>query len=152
LRWDALGYGKDKGIIGTLIASCTFDNIANIILFNICKTIAFEYAEQKNHETHIVKESWEIGLIFIQNLAGLVGGVFLGLFSWLFTFLEKKSYCMYLKCAFAMTGAIGLIIASETTHYKNAKYIGCLSFGYVCFRFWGENKPTKMIADCWFFI
>lgn len=45
LRWDALGYGKDKGIVGTLIASCTFDNIANIILFNICKTIAFEYAE-----------------------------------------------------------------------------------------------------------
>lgn len=59
---------------------------------------------------------------------------------------------MYLKCAFSMLGAIGLIIASETSHYKNEKYIACLSFGYICYRFWGEKKPTKMIADCWFFI
>jgi hypothetical protein len=44
MRWNELGYGRSKGIAGSLIASCTFDNIACLILFGVCKTIAFEYA------------------------------------------------------------------------------------------------------------
>ena len=44
MKWNELGYGRSKGIAGSLIASCTFDNITGIILFGVCKTIAFEYA------------------------------------------------------------------------------------------------------------
>jgi hypothetical protein len=44
MRWNELGYGRSKGIAGSLIASCTFDNIVCLILFGVCKTIAFEYA------------------------------------------------------------------------------------------------------------
>ena len=59
---------------------------------------------------------------------------------------------MKLKCAFAMLTAIGLVIASELSTFKNAKYIACLSFGYTCFRVWGDHKPAKEIGDFWFYI
>jgi hypothetical protein len=44
MRWNELGYGRSKNIAGSLIASCTFDNITCLILFGVCNTIAFEYA------------------------------------------------------------------------------------------------------------
>ena len=47
MRWNELGYGRSKGIAGSLIAACTFDNIVCLILFGVCKTIAFEYEAQK---------------------------------------------------------------------------------------------------------
>jgi len=67
----------------------------------------------------------------------------LGLIGWLFKFCEKWSFSIHLKAAFAMFGAIGLIIAAEESTMKNGKYIACLSFGYTCFRVWGEKKPTE---------
>ena len=51
-----------------------------------------------------------------------------------------------------MIGAIALIIESELSTMKNGKYIACLSFGYTCYRVWGDNKPTKQIAELWFYI
>jgi Kef-type K+ transport system membrane component KefB len=44
MRWNEAGYGRSKGIAGSLIASCTFDNITCLILFGVCKTFAWEYA------------------------------------------------------------------------------------------------------------
>jgi hypothetical protein len=76
----------------------------------------------------------------------------MGLAGWLFKYIENKSYSINLKCAYALLISIGLIIASEESTFKNAKYIACLSFGYTCFRVWGEKKPAKQIADCWFYI
>jgi hypothetical protein len=37
------GYGKEKGVISTLIAAGTFDNIICILCFGICKTIAYSH-------------------------------------------------------------------------------------------------------------
>ena len=51
-----------------------------------------------------------------------------------------------------MLTGIGLVIASELSTFKNAKFIACLSFGYTCFRVWGEHKPAKEIGDSWFYI
>ena len=46
--WNDKGYGKAKGVSSTLFASCTFDNIVCLILFGICKTVAFkEELEEK---------------------------------------------------------------------------------------------------------
>jgi len=76
----------------------------------------------------------------------------MGLIGWFFKFIQHKSYCIYLKCAYAMLTGIGLVIASELSTFTNAKFIACLSFGYVCFRVWGQHKPAKEIGDCWFYI
>ena len=66
MRWNELGYGRSKGIAGSLIASCTFDNITCLILFGICKTIAFEYAaENKGLESKNKNIAWSIGSIFV---------------------------------------------------------------------------------------
>lgn len=43
MKWNELGYGRSKGIASSLIAACTFDNISCLILYGVCKTIAFEY-------------------------------------------------------------------------------------------------------------
>ncbi len=39
------GFGKDHGVPATLISCCTFENIDAIIIFGICKAIAFSEAE-----------------------------------------------------------------------------------------------------------
>lgn len=41
------GFGKDHGIPITLVACCTFENIAAIIFFGICKAIAFSEADSE---------------------------------------------------------------------------------------------------------
>ena len=143
MRWDNEGYGRSKGIAGSLIAACTFDNITCLILFGVCKTIAFQYAAETRGSHSHSNPAWAIGSIFVHNLAGIAGGVILGLAGWFFKFCEKWSMQIYFKCAFGILGAIGLIIAAELSTMKNGKYIACLSFGYTCYRVWGENKPTK---------
>jgi NhaP-type Na+/H+ or K+/H+ antiporter len=152
MRWDSEGYGRSKGIAGSLIAACTFDNISCLILYGICKTVSFQYAAEvkgfKDHEN----PAWAIGSIFVHNVAGIIAGVIMGLVGWLFKFIDHKPFTINLKAAYTIFVAIGLIIASEMSHFKNAKYIACLSFGYTSFRVWGEKKPAKQIADCWFYI
>lgn len=66
----------------------------------------------------------------------------MGLIGWFFKFIDDKSYTINIKCAYAIIVSIGLIIASEMSSFSNAKFISCLSFGYTCFRVWGEKKPT----------
>ena len=41
LRFTDMGYGRQKGIGSTLIASCTFDNITSLVCFGICRTIVW---------------------------------------------------------------------------------------------------------------
>ena len=47
LRLTDMGYGVEKGIGSTLIASSTFDNILSLLAFGICRTIIFNNAAQK---------------------------------------------------------------------------------------------------------
>lgn len=151
MRWNEQGWGRDKGIAGSLIASCTFDNIIGLICFGICKTIVFDYAARAKGEA-TSDMGLAIGMLFIQNIAGLVAGVIMGLLGWFFKFIQHKSYCLNLKCAYCILIGIGFILAGEFSTFSNAKYIACLSFGYTCFRMWGDHKPAKQIASCWFFM
>jgi NhaP-type Na+/H+ or K+/H+ antiporter len=48
--------------------------------------------------------------------------------------------------------AIGFVIASRLSTFINAKYIACLSFGYVSSRMWGDHKPEKELAEVWFYL
>jgi NhaP-type Na+/H+ or K+/H+ antiporter len=144
MRWDSEGYGRSKGISGTLIAACTFDLIPCLILFGICKTIAFQYAaENIDGSAKHNNTAWAIGSIFVHNVSGIIAGLIIGLCGWFFKFIDHKSYAIILKCIFSLLASIGLIIASELSNFQNAKFIACVSFGYTCFRVWGDKKPTK---------
>lgn len=45
MRLNEQGYGRAKGVAGSLIASCTFDNIICLIIFGIVQNVAFEKAD-----------------------------------------------------------------------------------------------------------
>lgn len=47
LSLNEKGYGRAKGIPGTMIASGTFENITCLILFGICKQITFNKASKE---------------------------------------------------------------------------------------------------------
>lgn len=47
LRLTDLGYGVEKGIGSTLMASSTFDNILSLLAFGICKTVIFNNAAER---------------------------------------------------------------------------------------------------------
>lgn len=38
---------------------------------------------------------------------------------------------------------------SHAIHWEESKYIGVISFGYTCFRVWGEKKPVAYLATLW---
>jgi Kef-type K+ transport system membrane component KefB len=55
------GYGKEKGVVSSLIAAGTFDDIVCIILFGVCKTIAYnEYGMSSGQSMGLA-----IGMLFI---------------------------------------------------------------------------------------
>ncbi len=48
--------------------------------------------------------------------------------------------------------AVTFVIASEYSTYTDGKFIACITFGYICFRVWGDDKPMKEVGWVWFFI
>jgi NhaP-type Na+/H+ or K+/H+ antiporter len=142
------GYAREKNIAGTLIAAGTFDDISCIIIFEICKSIALNFAGYSEGESL----AWAIGKVFVQNAIGLVIGVSLGLGAWPFKFIKNNKIRIYSKLLFCIIGAMVFVIIGYEADAADAKYIAALSFGYTCFRFWGTDKPAKEIAWFWFFI
>ena len=41
IRLNDLGFGREKGLAMSIIASCTFDNIFNLVFFGIMRTVTF---------------------------------------------------------------------------------------------------------------
>lgn len=54
---------------------------------------------------------------------------------------------MYITCL-----STTFIIVSEFAKLPDGKFIACITFGYVCSRFWGIDKPMKEVGWVWFFI
>lgn len=76
-------------------------------------------------------------------ISGMIAGVTMGLIGWIFRLFEHNSYCIYLKAAYCIIMAIGFIIASELSTFKNANFIACLSFGYTSSIVWQGKTPVK---------
>lgn len=133
------GYGVDNGICQTLISAGTVDDIIAIILFSVLKSVA--YRDEKIDGGRDF--SLSIGLLFIEQLAGLAVGICLGLIGYFFKYIEKNSYTVYLKFTWCTIVAVGLAAAAEFSTLTNSRYLACLSFGYVNYRIWGESgRPT----------
>ena len=142
------GYGREKGVISSLIAAGTFDNIICIICFGICKTVAYSNYDMTTGRSL----GLSIGILFLENLAGLAVGIFMALLGVVFNKLPQTTLTMHLKMWYCIACAIGFVIAGEKSTFTNAKYIAGLSFGYTSYRVWGEVKPTKEIGWFWWLI
>ncbi len=59
---------------------------------------------------------------------------------------------MICKAAYITCMAVTFIIASEYSKLTDGKFLACITFGYMCFRFWGSEKPMKEVGWVWFFI
>jgi uncharacterized protein YqhQ len=92
-----------------------------------------------------------IAWLFIHVVVGLVVGILVGFTSWFFKFVTWK-HVIYAKAVYCVVMAVAFVIVSEYSTFKDAKFIACLAFGYTCFRFWGNQKPVKEIAQLWLFI
>ena len=91
-------------------------------------------------------------MLFIENIAGLVVGVLVGFTSWLFKFINEFKYVMDLKAVYCTIIAVVFVLSSEFSTFSNSKFIACLSFGYTCFRFWGDKKPSKELGIVFWYI
>lgn len=142
------GFGKKKNVAGVLIASGTFDDIVCIICFGICKTIALNEGGFSAGSSM----SWGIGVLFIEEIVALAIGVTLGLGGWILNKLKNPTLRINMKLVYCVIICMVLVIIEDKAKSHDAKYLGALSFGYTCFRVWGNDKPSKEIAWFWFFI
>jgi NhaP-type Na+/H+ or K+/H+ antiporter len=57
-----------------------------------------------------------------------------------------------MKGLYAVGVSLFIMIAGEFTVLSNSTLLACMSFGFTCFQFWGNNKPAKQINDVWWWI
>lgn len=55
----------------------------------------------------------------------------------------------YVKMAIVLAVVFMIAIVSEVIHFHESRYIGVIFFGYMCHRFWGEDKPDVELAQVW---
>ena len=165
-------YGVIKGIPTTLIAASSFDDIIAISVFSIFLTIAFTEApggeasieaadgettelpdgtELPEAEEEEKKNIWlELGLVGIQIVTGLVLAFVLG---WLMKFFNNCNArkTKWPKFFTVLALAIAAPIASDLSHFPESKFIFVIFFGFMCYRYWGEEKPEHELAVFWMF-
>jgi len=142
-------YGTKKGIPTTLIAASSFDDIIAITIFGIFLTVAMNEAPGG-----IAEEGDSIWFEVLYNLIQIVTGLVLGL---------AIGYTMRLfnKCSVTKTKwpkffvcllmAFAVPIISELTTFHEAKVIGIIFFGFMCYQAWGEDKPEHELGVFWSF-
>jgi len=79
-------------------------------------------------------------------------GLVLALPCWLIKFIPNKKLRVYLKLVCCVIAAMLFVILEHEASTHDASYVASLTFGYVCFRLWGDEKPSKELATFWFFL
>lgn len=133
------GYGSDKGIPVSLIASGSLEDALMITLFGICTTIGW-------NDAGVTDAS--LGLLIARNVYEVFGGIIAGIILGLFMKLIIKT-SLKVKCFASFFISIGFIIICEVIKANQSKYVGVIAYGYVCFRVWGNDKPKKELALIW---
>jgi hypothetical protein len=54
-----------------------------------------------------------------------------------------------IKAVIVLLFAFLFVIESEITSFHESKYIAVITYGYVCYRVWGHDKPEKELAYVW---
>jgi NhaP-type Na+/H+ or K+/H+ antiporter len=59
------------------------------------------------------------------------------------------SFSKNVKAFICLLVAFCFVVFSEISGFHEAKYMGVIVFGYLCFRMWGHNKPEEELATIW---
>jgi hypothetical protein len=54
-----------------------------------------------------------------------------------------------IKACIVLLFAFLFVIGSELTAFHESKYIAVITYGYVCYRMWGHDKPETELATIW---
>ena len=142
-------YGVKKGIPTTLIAASSFDDIIAISIFSIFLTITFTQAPGGEDEGG--KNIWlELGLVVVQIITGLVLALILGWLMKQFNKCDPKK-TKWPKFFLTLFFAILAPIASDLAGFPESKFIFIIFYGFMCFRYWKEDKPEHELAIFWLF-
>lgn len=83
--------------------------------------------------------------ILLEIIGGVAAGFILGL---LMKFVTPLNHA--LKAAITLTITTAFVVVSEAAKVHEAKFVGIIMFGYMCFRYWGvHGKPEKILANLW---
>lgn len=134
------GYGIVKGIPLTLLAASSFNDVFNITLFSVTSTIAFNKAGVSDKSVGQV-----LLIILLELIGGIAAGFVLGLLMKFFTPLNHT-----LKAILCLAVTVLFIVITSVFNFPEAKYVGIITFGYMCYRWWGvAGKPEHLLANIW---
>lgn len=90
----------------------------------------------------VKKQSDMFYYIFLYEVLGGIGaGLVLG---FLMKFLTKFGHVF--KAILTLLITLAFVAVPEAIHAPEAKYVGVITYGYLCYRFWGINgKPEHLL-------
>ena len=135
------GYGVEKQIPSTLIASASFSDIIAIELFGIFTQIEINRVEDKQLSIFD-----DFVLLFIWISFGLVVGLVAGLIVGFGLKKFKKHLYVKLVAILIVLGIFLFIV--EKYHIHEALFIATLAFAYVVHQIWKDDKPQKELQKC----
>lgn len=134
------GYGIVKGIPLTLLAASSFNDVFNITLFSVTSTIAFNNAGVSDKTIGEV-----LLIILLEIIGGIAVGFILGLTMKFFT-----KFNHVFKAILTLFVTAFFVVLSEVLKVPEAKYVGIITYGYICYRWWGvSGKPEHLLAEIW---
>mmetsp|Transcript_13007 Transcript_13007/g.9410 ORF Transcript_13007/g.9410 Transcript_13007/m.9410 type:complete len:103 (+) Transcript_13007:642-950(+) len=74
-----------------------------------------------------------IVLLIVEIIVGAIVGLALGFAGRIFNRFDGYKYCMHAKLVYCIVVFIGYPVVSEILGFKEAKYIGSMMFGYMCY-------------------
>lgn len=132
-----------------MLAASSFDDIIAITVFSIFVSVSFDQIGAEG-ESLTVKQM--IGMNIFYIVTGMFFGVILGLMMSCFNKAEKRFSENGIKWTkFVLMLVISVLnpIFCNNVGFGESKYIGIITFGFVCFNMWGEKKPDKELATFW---
>lgn len=131
------GYGVEKGVPLSLLAASSFNDVFNITLFSVTSTIVYANAGVSDDSVGTV-----LLHILYEILGGIGSGIAIGLSMKIFTRFGHP-----FKAVLTLLITLAFVVVSEVIHAPEAKYIGIITYGYICFRWWGiSGKPEHLLA------
>jgi NhaP-type Na+/H+ or K+/H+ antiporter len=100
-----------------------------------------EEGEETNLLMNVLKNVFQI-------LTGLVLGLTLGYTMKVFNYFDPKK-TIWIKFFLLLAVCVFTPILAHLSEFHEAKYIGIIFFGYMCFQVWGENKPEVEFHHFW---
>ena len=81
-----------------------------------------------------------------QLVAGIVTGALLGLPAYLFKLCKAN---VYIKAIYCLIVLVFGAVVSELIVFHESRYIGIITFGYVCHLIWKHDVPEKPLEYLW---